>query len=186
MTSKQICRCLAYGKWNPRQHVIVPNCTFAGHEADMLVMTSAGYLTEVEIKVSVADFRRDFVTKAWKHRSMELGEPKLKRSGFDPDNPRHWRPRGHTAFWDYTEPQPRLIKHFYFAVPEDIAEKVQPLVPAYAGLVVVKPHPYSGFRAHTVKAAPLLTKARPLTDKEKVALMRLAYLRFWDVEAKEQ
>ena len=45
-----------YGK----QFVCVPNVTtFSDWEADLLVASKAGYLTEVEVKVSKADWRAD-------------------------------------------------------------------------------------------------------------------------------
>lgn len=47
--------------FDPRKNLIVPNVaqTFA-HECDILVLSKAGYATEVEIKVSAADLRKDF------------------------------------------------------------------------------------------------------------------------------
>lgn len=45
-----------------RQHVVVPNVSWGllNHEADLLVMSKAGYLTEIEIKRSWHDFMKDF------------------------------------------------------------------------------------------------------------------------------
>lgn len=49
--------------WDCRQNVIVPNVSFGlfpTHEADLLVMSKSGYLTEFEIKRSWSDFLNDF------------------------------------------------------------------------------------------------------------------------------
>jgi len=45
-----------------RQNIVVPNCNwgFLNHEADLLVMSKAKYLTEIEIKRTWADFMADF------------------------------------------------------------------------------------------------------------------------------
>ena len=48
-----------------RRNLVVPNCDwgFLNHEADLLVMTNAGYLIEIEIKRSWSDFIADFKKK---------------------------------------------------------------------------------------------------------------------------
>ena len=46
-----------------RTNLVVPNVSwgfFSEHEADLVVVTKAGYLTEVEIKRSWTDFLADF------------------------------------------------------------------------------------------------------------------------------
>lgn len=46
-----------------RENIIVPNVSwgfFKTHEADMIVISKSGYMTEVEIKRSYADFLADF------------------------------------------------------------------------------------------------------------------------------
>lgn len=53
---------------NPRQNIVVPNVTGAGvnfgnvdylHECDVLSLSKTGYATEVEIKVSKSDLKKD-------------------------------------------------------------------------------------------------------------------------------
>lgn len=49
--------------YNVRQNIVVPNVSwgfFKTHEADMLILSKAGYLTEIEIKRSWSDFVQDF------------------------------------------------------------------------------------------------------------------------------
>lgn len=48
-----------------RKNVVVSNVSFGllDHEADMLVMTKSGYVTELEIKRSLADLKADFKKK---------------------------------------------------------------------------------------------------------------------------
>jgi hypothetical protein len=63
-----------------RRYVVVPNVSWGllPHEADLVVLSKAGWLDEIEIKVSVSDFKRD--AKKWKHRLAEVnGKPELVR-----------------------------------------------------------------------------------------------------------
>ena len=48
--------------FNYRQHIIVPNVTWGwglNYEADIVVLTQAGYAWEIEIKTTAADIRAD-------------------------------------------------------------------------------------------------------------------------------
>jgi len=51
--------------FNPFQQTVVPNCYFAGGEMDLLVVTRSGYLVEVEIKLSRADWKADLAKEKW-------------------------------------------------------------------------------------------------------------------------
>jgi len=54
--------------FNPRSNLIIPNVSwgFNIHECDLLVVSPAGYITEVEIKISKSDIRAD-LKKRHKH-----------------------------------------------------------------------------------------------------------------------
>lgn len=57
-----------------RQHLIVPNISWGlgfSHELDVLVMTRAGYVTEIEIKTTKADLKRDLL-KRHQHQSPKI------------------------------------------------------------------------------------------------------------------
>lgn len=56
-----------------RQNLIIPNVSwgFNIHECDLLIMTPAGYLYEVEIKISLADLKKDRF-KNHKHYSDKI------------------------------------------------------------------------------------------------------------------
>lgn len=53
------------GIWNKRRDIMIPNLSWGllNYEADFVVITKAGYLTEVEIKRSWEDFKADFKKK---------------------------------------------------------------------------------------------------------------------------
>lgn len=62
---------LALASWfDYRMNLIVPNVHWGleMHECDLLCLSQAGYATEVEIKISIADLRAD-AKKAHGHRS---------------------------------------------------------------------------------------------------------------------
>lgn len=65
--------CLVARFLNFRVNLIVPNVTWGMgvHECDLLVATKAGYLWEVEIKVSKADLKKD-AEKRHGHRSDKI------------------------------------------------------------------------------------------------------------------
>lgn len=56
------------GIWNKRQDIFIPNLSWGllDYEADLVIITKSGYLTEVEIKRSWEDFKADF-KKTHKH-----------------------------------------------------------------------------------------------------------------------
>lgn len=43
--------------------IVVPNVLLGSYEADFVTITKSDYLTEVEIKISIRDFRADFKKK---------------------------------------------------------------------------------------------------------------------------
>jgi len=61
------------GIWNKRQDVFVPNVSYGllGYEADLIIMSKTGYLTEIEIKRSWVDFMADF-KKDHKHNDSKI------------------------------------------------------------------------------------------------------------------
>lgn len=50
------------GLWNKRSDIMIPNlsCGLLQYEADFVVVSKSGYLTEIEIKRSYSDFLADF------------------------------------------------------------------------------------------------------------------------------
>lgn len=65
-----------------RTHICVPNLShsFVAWEMDLAVLTPAGYLTEVEIKVSKSDLCRDFQKKKWNRPHWAAEHAKLVRA----------------------------------------------------------------------------------------------------------
>ncbi len=64
-----VARCL----YNPRTYLLLTNVSWGlgVHECDLLAMSGARYLTEIEIKVSVNDCRRD-LSKRHHHDNVKI------------------------------------------------------------------------------------------------------------------
>jgi hypothetical protein len=60
-------------KFNIRQCIIVPNISWGLqiHECDLLIVSKSGYATEVEIKISLADLKKD-ANKKHAHTSQKI------------------------------------------------------------------------------------------------------------------
>jgi len=56
-----------------RQHIIVPNISWGAnvHECDLFVLSKSGWATEIEIKVSAGDLKKD-ASKGHGHRSNKI------------------------------------------------------------------------------------------------------------------
>ena len=96
---------------NSKQYEIT-NLFVYNWESDYLTITKSGYVYEVEIKISRADFFNDFKHKKEKHI---LFEHKDLTEGFD-----------------------GCPNYFYYAVPENLVKESE--VPEYAGLIYLKPY----------------------------------------------
>lgn len=77
---------------------------------------------------------------------------------------------------------PQWPKQFWFLVPFELAEKVQPMLPEYAGLLR-GPGPDEVQQLYSVQRAPVNHASEPLTTKEMVRLcycMANQFLSFQD------
>lgn len=135
-----------------RRYVVVPNVYWGllPHEADLAVLSDAGWLSEVEIKIRVSDFRND--AKKAKHKSPGLSVRGDCITDFYYAMP--------ADIWAKSNPEWLLLGAGLITVeanhtfPEhDMAKVVQ------------KP-----------MARPT---ARKLSEAERLQLIRLGYLRYW-------
>ena len=115
-------------------HYLTHNLYVFGWESDYLAQTRSGYWYEVEIKISLADFKNDF-GKAEKHRVLAYG---------------------------YNRPRPH---YFSYCVPQSLVEKVEGLVPSYAGLYAVDEYG----QLILVKAPPKLHTEKYTDEQLKLA-----------------
>ena len=155
--------------WTPMQVQAFRNIKFWHGETDLLIIQKSGAAWEIEIKVSVADFRREFITKKEKHEAIVRGTYPT------------WTHRiGH-----HYAPVP--IQQFYFAMPLEIYEKVKDQVPEYAGIITFPPDHVSGKgkpMPKIIKKAKKLGTHKVTGDQELICL-RSWYYRHWDKLNKE-
>ncbi len=132
-------------------------------ESDFFCLSKSGYAYEIEIKVSLADFRADF-KKIGKHRllSSKMDKVVLYRKNSLPSNPLFQEAisKNDISLWPlYVVPPCSPIKfkdrlsstpnRFAYAVPAGLLDRK--LVPDYAGLIEM-----DGHRTKWVKNPPLL------------------------------
>lgn len=159
MTEREIQRALAV--WiNYRRHLCLPNMNgglgfWSRGEMDFVAVTGAGFVIEIEIKVTLADLRREWRSpvKIEKHR------------------------RAHTVT--------KGLRRFFICTPAKIAQKAreeieaEPLL-AYAGILkAVEQHERSAW-VGMVRPAQNLKSARKLTPDERMKIGHLATMRLWD------
>ena len=154
--------------WSPIRLVAVPNTTsLAGWEADLLLLQPSGWAWEIEIKVSVNDFRREFKTKETKHRIL--------REGFVIE-------RGIWSGTDYTRKN-KHVQKFFFAVPKDVFDKLKlEEFPDYAGIIVIDPDRLDWAKRivpEVVRKAKNLPGVEKAPDSFRIELLRLAHNRLW-------
>jgi len=153
-------------------------------ESDYFGITKTGYVWEIEVKISVSDFRADF-QKNFKHRCLMFNKQKLvahenqetitrKPAGMIEKNGRLVR-----QWEDVGEGYCRLIygkniipNRFFYAAPAEIASKVAKLVPKYAGLLAI------GDRNEikVIKNAPLLHREKMFEQLKTTLLSKFYYL----------
>lgn len=154
--------------WSPNRVVAVPNTTtIVGWEADLLLLHPSGWVWEVEIKVSVADFRREFQTKAHKHQVLRMGS----------------RPFVPGDKWSSVPNANKHVQKFFFAVSKDVFDKLkEEEVPAYAGIIIVDPERLDSWKRpvpYIHRRAKNLPGAEKAGSAFRIRLLELAHARLW-------
>ena len=121
--------------WKSNPKYIVENLYVFDWESDMLIKTRSGYWYEVECKISFADFKNDFKHKWQKHELLKTGDEKHRRPNY-----------------------------FYYCVPWYLSGKVLPLLPDYAGLIVLT----ENGRLNEVKRAPCMHQHKYTNEELKL------------------
>lgn len=149
---------------------VVENCYIFRDdwESDVIVVQkSSGYIYEIEIKVSISDFRAD-LKKADKHLTVSTGKSSVVKYAECSNlttRRRDWPPE--SRYQDLIEWKSRPNRFFY-AVPESLGLTAKD-VPDYAGLITINGN------IKTVKNAPLLHKE--VVDYEKKLCNKFYY--YW-------
>ncbi len=73
------------------------------------------------------------------------------------------------------------IKEFYYCLPSDLIKSCIDMIPERAGLMEFTSHKTYGHGLKIIKNAAINKHARPVTDRERKELGRLAAIRIWDL-----
>jgi len=98
-----------YGRFSLQNKVACHNTYFGTFESDFIFMTHAGYINEIEVKISKSDYKNDFKKTMMVNDQDENG----RHCGMKEVNRHQLLKTGETGY-----------KHFYFAMPEELAELV--------------------------------------------------------------
>lgn len=176
LTIEQIQSRLAHiDQFNLRRNIVVPNVSWGllEYEADFVSLSKSGYLTEVEIKRSWEDFRKDFQKK---HMH---------------DDPR-------ISYFYYCVPKSiayRVMDALYVVEPCESKYRkykitgIKDGVPTNAGLITYDNHDWQGNECEWIGIdfiayAGRRKAARKLTDQEQLKLAHLGCMRLWDLKKK--
>jgi len=135
MTSDYIKMCVAeYFRYTRQcpiisfERSVIP---YASHNPDILVVSKDRRLIEIEVKISLSDFRADAKKRIWKHRDA-----------------------GNAA----------MPYQFYYAVPYELKDKVEPILRPDCGLLLVTEREQFFSKAvFTQKRAPINKRSQKLS-----------------------
>jgi hypothetical protein len=168
MNARKI-QALLFSEFGNKSALMVPNYTPAGwFECDMWRVTKAGYGEEFEIKLSVADFRKDSLKGPDEHMKkwiLTYPEGSKTRQSFDPRTKHERLAAG----------APPCPCRFWFVMPDEVAAKVE--IPHWAGLIHVREH-RGRVHLHKHQPAPQLHRAavdQKITDHARSVF----YWRYW-------
>ena len=144
--------------------VVVPNCTWTGHECDLLVVTEKLMLVDVEVKISRADLKADAKKDKWWRRTAT------------------WRPGETRPDPVHRDWPPKVWKHYY-ALPRAIwkPELMDILASTASGVILLgtERHP-DQFVVDLIRKPQPNRDAKPIDAGSVAAIARLASLRMWD------
>lgn len=150
---------------------ILPNM-FCGEwsemEMDLMLIRKSGYVEEVEIKRSVADFKNDFKKTG---KTVMIG-PSPNPSAYVYSRPHVTRNKHEMLQEGLT-----MANRFSFFIPLEMERKIE--VPEYAGLYLIN----DGYIIHR-KQAPLLHKTK-ITEKQLLVIGRKMMFRYWNLKHKK-
>lgn len=157
--------------------VLVDNCSWTGHECDVLAVTTDLRIIDVEVKISRADLKADARKDKWWRRFVSGYETTQARWG-----------TYQKAVYTQTPLQwpPKVWKHYY-AMPADIwrDDLLAALPSPKSGVLLLDRDGYpraagSEMRVTCIRRATPNRDATRLTPSNVMDIARLANLRMWD------
>lgn len=145
-----------------RNTIVCPNVShgfFPSHESDLVCVSKALWLTEVEIKVAASDWKNDRKKAKWLSEDDAVSE----------------------------ELYDSRVHKFFFAAPLSLARRYREFnIMPFAGVLGLYWEEYQGLsspyivpRVEYLRPAKNLNKSRKITDKELITLSKLSSMRYW-------
>lgn len=167
MTERKLIKALALGRDSlfhvKKVGLIVPNVSygFLEWEADALIMSKTGFLTEVEVKVSLGDMSMDGMKSKWTNkRAVKQLNDMIK-------------------YFYYAVPKDMADEALKIIETSDV-EAIKK-----AGLITLELTPNSRWIIRVVQSPTANTKAKKLTLEQQYKLARLGTMRVWRDYEKE-
>lgn len=142
--------------FSPRYTFVAPNIKLKGYgwESDLVAIRKSGFLDEIEIKRTLADFRADFKKADYhgarkKHSMLANGE--------------------------------LLPNYFYFYTTDELYEQIKDEIPDHAGAIVFMSQWNGWNRCQEAKKAPRLHDDRRMQEKKLIQLGNKMMHRYWNV-----
>ena len=128
-------------------------------EIDLLILSKSKYATAIEIKISKADLKNDL-------KKSHIKRINNNNPGYDIDFNHYYK----------------NLKHFYYAVPEELKEDALNQIPSWSGLLIAKKYLE---RYHIVEIRkPKLLFNTKWTDEMRYQLARLGTMRILNLKEK--
>lgn len=163
LTERKIAAALIETPKLGRSLLVIPNCGWTGHEADLLVIEPGLRIIDVEIKISRADLKADYKKDKWWVKRPWSRRPAKAPAGA----PRIW-------------PQ-RVWKHYYVCPLNIWDESLLGAIPPASGVLLMSEDSRyrSGQRVDLIRRARPNPEARAISPTDAIDLARLANLRMW-------
>ncbi|MCK5020813.1 MAG: hypothetical protein KAS32_27575 [Candidatus Peribacteraceae bacterium] len=146
-----------YARWSPRYELVAPNIylDYLRGEMDILGIRPSGYVDEIEIKISVSDFRADF------RKTIKV---------VDETGARYSKKLKHEALREGLT----HCNYFSFLLPEELIDKCEGEIPECYGIYTYK----NGDVVEKRKAS--LLHRNKISEKHKYNIGRKMAYRFWN------
>lgn len=169
--------------WDPLKVLASPNCTATGWDADLLVVYPSDWATEVEIKVSLSDLRRDFASKRAKYATLTTGTKHCIRKEWN-EKRRVYEEVGDPV--PDTPERPNLVRRFYYAIPLDMLDSALPIIPEWAGIITVERRSPTSrwFDAKKHREAKQLNAVK-VTEEHRMQIFKSLHCRYWKHRVKD-
>lgn len=144
--------------------LIIPNIYLHHSEADIITVQTSGYVNEIEIKRTKADFKADFFKRKHRYMTEAMGIKKKK---------------GRCLSSKFLSMIPN---YFWFAFPEELGPKIADIVvPDYYGMIRIIPAADEWNRAEIIKRAKIMHRSK-ISDKQVRQIARSLMFKMWKYE----